>query len=166
MKWVLDAVDCLLMMESLKDDSLMEEEMHSFRGAGDRKRRQGIFSARVILTKNTATDKQPETDFIVELLNSGMWWTTAPSTTRWNDTDLNNSPVLVVDDGVDERVVDGRGFCYDCRDSLGVRRQDVGVPEMRRRNANHNFSSCSSCSVTNTECLSQLKVPVMFLYIL
>lgn len=64
-----------------------------------------------------------------------MWWTTAPRTTRWNETDLNNSPVLVVDDGVDERVVDGGGFCYDCRDSLGVRRQDVGVPEMRQNNA-------------------------------
>lgn len=46
---VLDAVDCLLMMESLKEDSLMEEEMHSFRGVGDRNRRQGNFSARVIL---------------------------------------------------------------------------------------------------------------------
>lgn len=50
MKCVLDAVDCLLMMESLKEDSLMEEEeMHSFRGVGDRNQRQGNFSARVIL---------------------------------------------------------------------------------------------------------------------
>lgn len=48
-KWVLEAVDCLLMMESLKEDSLMEEEMQSFRGVGDRKDRQGNFSARVIL---------------------------------------------------------------------------------------------------------------------
>lgn len=49
MKCVLEAVDCLLMMESLKEDSLMEEEAHSLRGAGDRKRRQGNLSARVIL---------------------------------------------------------------------------------------------------------------------
>lgn len=52
-KCVLDAVDCLLMMESLKEDSLMEEEMHSFRGAGDRNLRQGNFSDRVILMKFT-----------------------------------------------------------------------------------------------------------------
>ncbi|KAG7223435.1 hypothetical protein INR49_015538 [Caranx melampygus] len=52
MKCVLDAVDCLLMMESLKEDSLMEEEeMHSFRGVGDRNQRQGNFSARVILAR-------------------------------------------------------------------------------------------------------------------
>lgn len=50
-KWVLDAVDCLLIIESLKEDSLMEDEAHSFRGAGDRKRRQGNLSARVILRK-------------------------------------------------------------------------------------------------------------------
>lgn len=50
MKCDLDAVDCLLMMESLRDDSLMEqEEMHSLRGAGDRNQRQGNFSARVVL---------------------------------------------------------------------------------------------------------------------
>lgn len=55
MKCVLDAVDCLLMMESLKDDTLMDEEMHSFRGAGDRNQRQGNFSARVILM---STDQQ------------------------------------------------------------------------------------------------------------
>lgn len=48
-KWVLDAVDCLLMMESLQEDSLMEEEIHSFRGVGDRNDRQGNLSARVIL---------------------------------------------------------------------------------------------------------------------
>lgn len=60
-KWVLDAVDCLLMMESLKEDSLMEEEMHCFRGVGDRNRRQGNFSARVILTK--AEKKQACYDF-------------------------------------------------------------------------------------------------------
>lgn len=51
MKWLLDAVDCLLMMESLKDDSLMDEEAQSFRAMGDRKRRQGNFSASVILTR-------------------------------------------------------------------------------------------------------------------
>lgn len=41
------------MMESLKEDSLMEEEMHSFRGVGDRNHKQGTFSARVILTEST-----------------------------------------------------------------------------------------------------------------
>lgn len=57
MKWVLDAVDCLLIMESLKEDSLMEDEVHSFRGAGDRKRRQGNLSARVILGKRAASTR-------------------------------------------------------------------------------------------------------------
>lgn len=37
------------MMESLREDSLIEEEIHSFRGVGDRNDRQGNLSARVIL---------------------------------------------------------------------------------------------------------------------
>lgn len=57
MKWVLDAVDCLLIIESLKEDSLMEDEVHSFLGVGDRKRRQGNLSARVILRKHTANTR-------------------------------------------------------------------------------------------------------------
>lgn len=36
-------------------------------------------------------------------------------------------PVFVVYDSVDERIVDGGGFGYDCRDGFGVRRQDVGM---------------------------------------
>lgn len=48
---------------------------------------------------------------------------------KYNDTDLNNLPVFVVYDSIDEGIVDGGGFCYDCRDSLGVWRQDVGMPE-------------------------------------
>lgn len=48
---------------------------------------------------------------------------------KCNDTDFKDLPVFVVYDGIDERVVDGGGFCYDCRDSLGVRRQNVGMPE-------------------------------------
>lgn len=32
-------------------------------------------------------------------------------------------------DSIDDRIVDGRGFCYDCRDTLGVWGQDVGMPE-------------------------------------
>lgn len=61
---VLDAVDCLLMMESLKEDSLMEEEMHSFRGVGDKNRRQRKLSARVILMKSETTGKQMQALFI------------------------------------------------------------------------------------------------------
>lgn len=45
------------MMESLKEDSLMEDEAHSLRGAGDRHRRQGNFSARVILMNYVTTGK-------------------------------------------------------------------------------------------------------------
>lgn len=56
-KWVLEAVDCLLIIESLKEDSLMEDEAQSFRGIGDRKRRQGNLSARVILRKHTASTR-------------------------------------------------------------------------------------------------------------
>lgn len=36
-------------------------------------------------------------------------------------------------DGIDEGIVDGGGLCYDCRDSLGVWRQDVGVTKRERR---------------------------------
>lgn len=50
--WLLDVVDCLLMMESLKEDSLMEEEdMHSFRAEGDKNHRQANFSTSVFLTR-------------------------------------------------------------------------------------------------------------------
>lgn len=51
------------MMESLKEDSLMEEEMHSFRGAGDKNRRQGNFSARVFLMKPTKSEKNCDLQF-------------------------------------------------------------------------------------------------------
>lgn len=41
----------------------MEEEMHSFRGVGDRNRRQGTFSARVILMKPTKSEKKRDLQF-------------------------------------------------------------------------------------------------------
>lgn len=51
-KWLLDVVDCRLMMESLMEDSLMEEEdMQSFRAVGDKNHRQANFSTSVILTR-------------------------------------------------------------------------------------------------------------------
>lgn len=50
-KWLLDTVDCLLMMESLMEDSLMEEAKHSFRAVGDKNHRQANFSTSVILTR-------------------------------------------------------------------------------------------------------------------
>lgn len=57
-------MDCLLMMESLKEDSLMEEEVPSFRVVGDRNLRQGNFSARVILVKHQTTEQQRQARFI------------------------------------------------------------------------------------------------------
>lgn len=48
---------------------------------------------------------------------------------KCNDTGLKNVPVFVVYDGIDERVVDGGGFCYDCGDSFGIWRKDVGMPK-------------------------------------
>ena len=44
-----DPDDCLLSMDPLKEDSLLEMEIHSFRGGLARKYRHGIFSARVFL---------------------------------------------------------------------------------------------------------------------
>lgn len=35
--------------------------------------------------------------------------------------------------GVDERIVDGGGLCYDCWDSLGVWGQDVGMPKKKKK---------------------------------
>lgn len=51
------------------------------------------------------------------------------------------SPVFVVYDGINERVVDGRGLRYDGRDGLRVRRQDVGVPG-RGTNRSKELKSC------------------------
>lgn len=53
-KWLLDSVDCLLMMESLMENSLMEEEEKpSFRAGGDKNHRQANFSTSVILTRQS-----------------------------------------------------------------------------------------------------------------
>ena len=49
--WVLDATDCLLMMESLYEDSLMDEETRSVRRVGDKNHRHGTFSAKVVLSR-------------------------------------------------------------------------------------------------------------------
>lgn len=42
-------------------------------------------------------------------------------------------------DGVDEGIVDGGGLCYDCRDSLGVWCQDVGVTKKKKDRKNKNI---------------------------
>lgn len=52
-KWLLDVVDCRLMMESLMEDSLMEEDMQSFRAVGDKNHRQANFSTSVFLTRGS-----------------------------------------------------------------------------------------------------------------
>lgn len=41
------------MMESLMEDSLMEEDMQSFRAVGDKNHRQANFSTSVILTRGS-----------------------------------------------------------------------------------------------------------------
>lgn len=45
--------ECLLSMESLREDSLWDTEMHSLLVAWDRKCRQGTFSASVFLLEIT-----------------------------------------------------------------------------------------------------------------
>lgn len=50
---VLQAEECLLSMESLREDSLWDTDMHSLLLAWDRKCRQGTFSASVSLLKIT-----------------------------------------------------------------------------------------------------------------
>lgn len=76
------------MMESLKEDSLMEDEMHSFRGVGNRNHRQGTFSASVILFR---------TRFIFRITKGNRKCTIKPSLYL---------PVFVVYDGIDDRIVD------------------------------------------------------------
>lgn len=51
----LDSDDCLLSMDSLKDDSLWDTDMQSLRGACDRKCRQGTLSASVSLLSGWGT---------------------------------------------------------------------------------------------------------------
>lgn len=112
-KWLLDVVDCRLIMESLMEDSLMEEEdMQSFRAVGDKNHRQANFSTNVILTRGSKEGGYSDRN---ERKN--------PPWRCW----FSNPPIFVVYDGIDERVVDGGSLSYDGRDSLGVWRQDVGV---------------------------------------
>lgn len=89
-KWLLDTVDCLLMMESLMEDPLMEEEeKHSFRAVGDKNHRQANFSTSVILTRQNedaeaSSQKQENiTTFVMVVFKptciSCVWWR------RWKD---------------------------------------------------------------------------------
>lgn len=117
-KWLLDVVDCRLMMESLIEDSLMEEEdMQSFRAVGDKNHRQANFSTSVILTRGS--EEGEYSDRNKRKKQPRRCW-------------FSNPPVLVVYDGVDERIVDGGSLCYDGWDGLGVWRQDVGVSTDRK----------------------------------
>lgn len=50
---LLQLEECLLSMESLREDSLWDTDMHSLLVVGDRKCRQGTFSASVFLLKRT-----------------------------------------------------------------------------------------------------------------
>lgn len=56
---VLETDDCLLSIESLKEDSLCDTDIQSLLGAWARKCRQGTFSARVSLLKNNDLSAKP-----------------------------------------------------------------------------------------------------------
>lgn len=67
----LEADDCLLNTESLKEDWLCDIDMASLRGAWPRKCRQGTFSARVFLLKRSDYYRQrPRIGFMLTLLDS------------------------------------------------------------------------------------------------
>lgn len=57
----------------------MEEEAHSFRGVGDRNRRQGNFSARVILMKYITAGKTGMLLLLVQ--DDREWWNNENVTT-------------------------------------------------------------------------------------
>lgn len=70
--WFLDTVECLLMMESLMEHSLIEEEeKHSFRVVGDKNHRQENFSTSVILTRQNE-DAEVSGQKLEE--NTPRWW--------------------------------------------------------------------------------------------
>lgn len=114
----------------------MEEEMHSFRGVGARNDRKGNFSARVILMKyRTKLKPSAQAQFIkffrlqslfemIFTFKVGYDELSLPIQDIIQDDRYKNTtlilhlPVFVVYDSIDERIVDGGGFCYDCRDSL------------------------------------------------
>lgn len=120
---VLDAMDCRLMMESLKEDSLMEEETQSFRGVGDRNHKQGNFSAKVILM---STVQWKIIGRLKLFCNATLVYERVHVLTmlriqkRIKKALTHHLPVFVVYDSIDERIIDGGGFCNNCRDSLGV----------------------------------------------
>lgn len=108
----LEADDCLLSTESLKEDSLCDTNIQSLLGAWPRKCRQGTFSARVSLLKNNDLF----TTFTL-ILNR-----------RYYFVGWLLSPVFWVNDCVDERVVDSWCFGYNSGNSFGIGIEDASIP--------------------------------------
>lgn len=110
---VFETDDCLLSVESLNEQSLCDTDMQSLLVAWARKCRQGTFSARVSLLKNNYLSAKPLLSFP----------SLSPVIFKLS------SPVFRVNDGVDKRVVDGRCFGYNSRDSFGIGIEDASISE-------------------------------------
>lgn len=105
--------------------------MHSFRGVGDRNHRQGNFSTSAILYSAEQCTRLDSSLLHVGNISFRImhWCCTTQGLIRNFKMKLPNHylPVFVVYDSIDDRIVDSGGFCYYCRDCLGVWRQDVGM---------------------------------------
>lgn len=130
---VLETDDCLLSIESLKEESLCDTDMQSLLGAWDRKCRQGTFSAKVSLLINNNLSAQALFSF----------WLV-----RWL-----HSPVFGVNDGIDKRVVDGWGLGYNCRDCFGIGIEDASISE--KCNTVKLYITCDNTgTVIPTDCIA------------
>lgn len=63
--------ECLLSMESLREDSLWDTDMHPLLVAGDRKCRQGTFSASVSLLKRRIFSETHMSHFLIRRQRCG-----------------------------------------------------------------------------------------------
>lgn len=119
---------CLLSMESLREDSLWDTDMHSLLVAWDRKCRQGTLDASVSLLKITSCLQFTYLIFLA-----------------WNQWcgDRLPSPIFGMNDCIDERVVDGWGLGDDSGDGFGIRIQDASISGREQKCTSSSFPADS-----------------------
>lgn len=126
---------CLLSMESLREDSLWDTDMHSLLVAWDRKCRQGTLDASVSLLKITSCLQFAYLIFLA-----------------WNQWcgDRLPSPIFGMNDCIDERVVDGWGLGDDSGDGFGIRIQDASISGREQKCTSSSFPADSFWGATKS----------------